>query len=202
MAEGGTVATLRARDVSFSELQQLLQELMPPSGEVVRCWLDAHDGWALDKWPGLEGKVLWNRAGHLPALQPLSELLPRVTQGRIFSRSGELKWRQLPALGERCCRTVFLGDWPAAALERLDPCTELDHLHPETAAYPLWGQLTRHTPGEWIDLRIPHRLKYPVEAQTPHHGRVIAYLKVELWKDRRGEPQFMRLCDLTAQWEE
>jgi len=197
------VATLRAGDLSFSELQRLLQELEPPAGEVVRCWLDAYDGWALDKWPGLKGMVLWNRAGHLPALHPLSQLLPRVTQGRIFSRSGELKWRQLPALGVHCWRTVFLGDWPTAtALETLPEHLELAHLRPEAVTYPLWGQLTRHTPGEWIDLRIPHRLRYPVEAQTPQQGRVIAYLKVELWKDRRGEPQFIRFCDLIAQWEE
>jgi len=72
----------------------------------------------------------------------------------------------------------------------------------EKATYPLWGQQTKNTPGEWIDLSIPHRLRYPVDAETPARGRVIAKVKVEIWKDGRGEPQFIRLCELTANWEE
>jgi hypothetical protein len=108
----------------------------------------------------------------------------------------------LPALGERSCRVVFLGDWASAALEALPLREELAALSRDEATYPLWGQQTKHTPGEWIDLRIPHRLRYPVDAETPGQGRVIAKMKVEIWKDRRGEPQFIRLCDLTATWEE
>jgi hypothetical protein len=196
------VATLRASDLTCSELLQLLKELTPPSGETVRCWLEAFDGWALDSWRGFGAKVRWNRAGQDPREEPLADLLPRVTFGRIFSPSGELKWRQLPALGERCCRVVFLGQWDGPALERLPVREELAFLRPGKVEYPLWGQQTAQTPGEWIDLRIPHRLRYPVVTETPTEGRLIAYLKVELWKDERGEPQFVRLCDLTARWEE
>jgi hypothetical protein len=41
-----------------------------------------------------------------------------------------------------------------------------------------------------------------VDAETPARGRVIAKVTVEIWKDTRGEAQFIRLCDLTANWEE
>jgi hypothetical protein len=196
------VTTLRASDLTPDDLLRLLEELVPPAGEKVRCWLDAPDGWALDYWPGPNGIVRWNGAGRDPRKEPLKEVLPRVMQGRIFSPSGELKWRVLPALGERSCRVVFLGDWASAALEALPLREELAALSRDEATYPLWGQQTKHTPGEWIDLRIPHRLRYPVDAETPARGRVIAKVKVEIWKDRRGEPQFIRLCDLTASWEE
>ncbi len=130
-------------------------------------------------------------------------MLPRVAVGRVFAPPGELKWRRLPALGERRYRVVFLGEgWMAAALEAPSPRDELGVLTRDEATYPLWGQQTEHTPGEWIDLRIPHRLRYPVDAETRAQGRVIAKVKVEIWKDSRGEPQFIRLCDLTANWEE
>lgn len=195
------MSTLRAGDLTGPELLQLLQELTPPSGERVRCWLEAPDGWSLDNWPGFNGNVHWNGAGRDPRDEPLAEVLPRVTQGRIFSPSGELKWRVLPALGERCCRVVFLGNWVCPSLERLPLRKELEDLKPEKAEYPLWGQQTRHTPGEWIELRIPHRFRYPVDAQTPEQGRLIVKMHVELWKDRRGEVQFLRFCDLTTSWE-
>mgnify|MGYP000091367813 CR=1 FL=1 len=193
---------LRAADLAPPDLLRLLEGLAPPAGEKVRCWLDAPDGWALDYWHGPDGIVRWNGAGRDPCDEPLNEVLPRVMQGRIFSPSGELKWRLLPALGERGCRVVFLGDWASAALEALPLREELAALSRDEATYPLWGQQTKHTPGEWIDLRIPHRLRYPVDAKTPDRGPVIAKVKVEIWKDRRGEPQFIRLCDLTASWEE
>lgn len=196
------MTALRADDLTSPDLLRLLQELSPPAGEQVRCWLDAPDGWALDYWRGPDEIVRWNGAGRDPRDEPLKDVLQRVTQGRIFSPSGELRWRLLPALGERCCRVVFLGDWASASLESLPLREELAPLSRHEATYPLWGQQTKQTPGEWIDLRIPHRLRYPVDANTPDRGRVIVKLKVEIWKDRRGEPQFIRLCDLTADWEE
>jgi hypothetical protein len=195
------MSTLRANDLTPAELQQLLQELSPPSGESVYCWLEAFDGWALDNWPGFHGDVHWNGAGRDPRAESLPKVLPRVTDGRIFSASGELKWRVLPALDERCCRVVFLGNWVCPSLERLPRRKELEELKPEKAEYPLWGQMTQHTPGVWIDLRIPHRLRYPVPAQTPPQGRVIVRMQVELWKDRRGEVHFLRFCDLKTRWE-
>lgn len=196
------MTVLRAGDLTPDDLRRLLSELTFPGGESIRCWLDGPDGWTLDYWPGLQGQVRWNGAGRDPSNQSVYHLLPRIVSGRIFSPSGELKWRVLPALGERPCRTVFLGDWPLAVLELLPLRSQLNGLAREAAEYPLWGQMTPHTPSEWVDLRIPHRLRYPVQAETPKQGRIIAIVHVEIWKDRRGEPQFIRLCDLTARLED
>lgn len=146
--------------------------------------------------------MLWNGAGRDPSEEPLQAVVPRVITGRIFSASGELKWRVLPVLGQHCCRVVFLDDWIFDSLETLPLRQELATLSRVEVTYPLWGQQTKQTPGEWIDLRIPHRLRYPVNASAPTQGRVIAKVIVEVWKDSRGEPQFIRLCDLTASREE
>ncbi len=194
--------TLRAGDLAPAEMLGLLAKLTYASEEPVRCWLDAFDGWALDYWPGSTGTVRWNGAGREPRVEALEGLLPRVTSGRVFASSGELKWRVLPSLGERCWRSVFLGNrWPLDGHDVLPVQADLTALSPEQAIYPLWGQQTKRTPGEWIDLRIPHRLRYPVSATAPEHGRVIAKIVVEVWKDIQGEPQFARLCDLRADWE-
>lgn len=190
---------LKAGDLTLPDLQRLLAELTFPEAEQARCWLDAPDGWALDYWRGMNGIVRWNGAGRDPYDEPLKKVISRVTTGRLFTASGELKWRQLPVLGERSCRVVFIGKgWASVSLETLPSREELADLSCDEATYPLWGQQTRHTPGEWIDLRIPHRLCYPVDAEMPTQGRVITQVKVEIWKDRCGEPQFIRLCDLTA----
>jgi hypothetical protein len=196
------MTVLRARDLTPSELQDLLTQLTFPAEEKVRCWLEAPDGWAFDFWPGMHGSVRWYYAGKLPVARSLTEAVSQLTQGRLFSPTGELKWRCIPALGERCCRVVFLGTWSFQCLEMLARYPDLEQLIRDEATYPLWGQLTKHTPGEWIDLRIPHRLRYPVEAQTPTEGRVIAKLRVEIWNNTRGEPQFIRFCDLIATREE
>jgi hypothetical protein len=193
---------LRAGDLAPSEFLRLLEDLAFPANEVIRCWLDAPDGWALDVWPGLAGSVSWNSAGCSPSNKPLNDVLPRVINGRIFALSGELKWRLLPALGPRSCRVVFLGSgWTSVALESLPARDALARLIPNKKIYPLWGQQTAATPGEWIDLRIPHRLRYPVNAAPPGTGRVIARVTVEIWNDSSGEPQLVRLCDLDSEWE-
>lgn len=54
---------LRAGDLAPPDLLRLLQELTPPAGVKVRCWLDAPDGWALDYWLGPTGSC----AGTAPA---------------------------------------------------------------------------------------------------------------------------------------
>jgi hypothetical protein len=58
--------------------------------------------------------------------------------------------------------------------------------------------MTSATPHEWIDLRIPHRLRYPVPAQPPPQGRIIVWMQVEIWQDSGGTPQLIRLRDLLA----
>lgn len=193
---------LRATDLTQSELLGVLEELEFLREIPGRCWLEAPDGWVLDRWPGLGGDVLFNAATTEPCNKPLKELLPRVTSGRVFAPNGELKWRLLPALGDRPYRTVFLGgDWPSNRLRAIPLRDELQSLSRAEAIYPLWGQQTARTPGEWIDLRIPHRLRYPVDAPPPNGKRVIAKVRVEIWSDASGQPQFIRLCDLSAEVE-
>ncbi len=193
---------MRAGDLARDDLLQTLGELRFPAGERPCCWLDAPDGWTLDDWRGPTGIVCWNTAGREPRDEALGAVLPRVMSGRVFAPSGELRWRVLSALGKCCCRVVFLGDgWTSPRLESLSPRDDLTLLTRADATYPLWGQQTASTPGEWIDLRIPHRLRYPVNAAAPAGGRVIANVRVEIWSDRHGEPQFIRLCDLRTNLE-
>lgn len=190
---------LRAADVTPAELIGLLRDAAPPAGETAWCWLEAADGWTLDFWPSTQGTVRVQAANRQPVAEKIEGFLPRVIAGRVFSPSGELRWRVLPALGERSCRVVFLGEpWGGAGIGSLQSRNELDGLTPVDRRYPLWGQQTHITPGEWIELRIPHRLRYPISSGTSGQGRVIATLRVQLWKNRRGEVQFLRLCSLDA----
>ncbi|MCL6502301.1 MAG: hypothetical protein K6T86_06410 [Pirellulales bacterium] len=193
------MAELRAADLDAEQLHALLGKIAPPQGEPIWCWLEAPDCWVLDKWPGLAGDVVIQRAHGLPSQRALRDLLPRVTEGRVFGPSGELHWRVLPCLGGRSYRTVWLGeDWAGTGLAQLVASNELDGLTESQESYPLWGQKTPYTPEAWVDLRIPHRLYYPVHCDTPKQGRAIAHLHVQLWKDRRGEVQFLRLSSITS----
>ncbi len=189
------MAELRASEVTPDELAALLTNTRPPNGETAWCWLEAPDGWVLERWNGSEGNVRVQAAHCLPREEPLGGFLPRVTAGRVFAPSGELRWRVLPALGSRTCRVVFLGDaW--VGLESLTLRPDLNGLTAVDESYPLWGQQTQATPEEWIELRIPHRLRYPVSCGAPGQGRIVAQLRVQLWKDRLGEVQFLRLRSL------
>jgi hypothetical protein len=193
---------LRAADMTPEDLAALLAEVGPPAGEPSWCWLEAPDGWVLDEWPGVAGPVSLQRANDVPRPEPLRALLPRVLAGRVFGPSGELRWRVLPALGSQPCRVTFLGDnWSGGRLAALPLRPELNGLTPAEESYPLWGQQTHATPGEWVELRIPHRLVYPVRGPAPGDGRVVVRLDVQLWKDSRGEVQFLRLCSLTPSLE-
>ncbi len=117
--------------------------------------------------------------------------MSRSTAGRLFASDGELRWRVIPALGEACWRTIFLGRaaWTGTALE--DRSEYLRGLQPWRDRFFLWGQQSDATLGEWIELRIPHRFRYPV-AGNPVNVTAL----VEQWRDAAGEPHFLRLCDL------
>jgi hypothetical protein len=196
------MSVLYANDLTSQEWQHLVAEFRWPSSERGYCWLEAPEGWALNHWPTDNGKVFWHQAGRLPEPKSLEEIIPRLTGGRLFSPAGELKWRCLPVLGGRCYRTVFLGDEALAnRLTSLEPLPVLATLIPREARHPLWGQQTAQTPGEWLDLRIPHRFAYPVNAHPPPQGRYITYLTVELWCTCRGEIHFVRLYDLSVEQE-
>lgn len=188
-----TMACLRAADLTRAELLDLITNLDPPPNGTVprRIWLEAADGWAFDWWRGVERDLHWCGAGREPIAERTGGCLSRSTAGRLFAPDGELSWRVIAALGETCWRTVFLGDanWTNAALA--DCSDVLETLQPKRERYYLWGQQTEASPGEWIELRIPHRFRYPIAGGSRHVKAV-----VEQWRDDVGEPHFLRLCDL------
>jgi hypothetical protein len=186
---------LKAGDLAPDDLFDLVTQFQAPAGERLRVWLEAPDGWALADWPGLSGTLPWSGAGRLETREPAEAVLRRSFAGRLFSPSGELRWRVLPSLGECCCRVVFLGTVDAIP-GRLEPRDELAGLKAETRHYLLWGQRTERSGDAWIELRIPHRFHYPVDAPEPGQGRVGVKAELEVWCDGQGEPQLMRLCDL------
>ena len=185
-------ALLKAADLTTSSLLDMIDKLGPPTAEASRrVWLEAADGWAFDWWPGLTHSLTWCGAGREPVPECARDCLSRSTGGRLFAPEGELRWRVIHALGETCWRTVFLGtdDWVGGALQ--DNSGILAGLWPRRDRYFLWGQQTRETPSEWIELRIPHRFRYPIVGNPPRVSAV-----VEQWCDDVGEPHFLRLCDL------
>jgi hypothetical protein len=187
------MAILKAGDLSREELIELLRQLQlgdDPAGNA-RIWVEAPDGWALDYWPAPDGSLPWCAAQRQPARRPLLQCLHAAWSGRVFAASGELRWRVLDGLAPRECRAVFLGDrdcLPGCLLDRSDALQGLTAQHER---YFLWGQQTELIPGEWIELRIPHRFRYPVSGR-PRGVRAV----VEVWRDALGEHHFERWCGL------
>ena len=186
---------LKAADLTQDIFLSLIQNLTPGI-DTLRCHvlLEAPDGWALDWWDwksSLEGEICWYGAGREPVKKSSRGCLTKSITGRLFAPEGELRWRVIPALGDACWRVVFLGnvDWVGTALE--DYSDSLNNLHPHQDSFYLWGQQTKTTPDEWVELRIPHRFQYPI---TGNPGRV--KVVTEQWKDNIGEPHFVRLCNL------
>lgn len=188
-------AFLKAADLTEEQFLNLIANLRPDSDKSpCYIWLEAPDGWAFDRW---EETLHWCCSGSEPVQADASDCLNRSTTGRLFTRTGELRWRTIPALGTACWRTVFLGsmDWVGTGLD--DHSDSLQGMHPERDSFFLWGQQTCRTPDEWIELRIPHRFRYPVPG-NPDRVKVV----VEQWRDNTGEPHFVRLCGLEPLQEE
>jgi len=192
------MAILKAGDLIRGELMELIQHLPWDGGaaEPARIWVEAADGWALDYWPAPGGTLGWCAAHRPPVRLPALECLQAARSGRIFTAAGELRWRVLDALAPRDCRVRFLGDRDAVPGSLLDRSDALQGLTAAHERYFLWGQQTELTPGEWIELRIPHRFQYPV-AGRPRGVRVL----VEAWRDALGETHFERWCGLEPDWE-
>jgi len=191
-------AILKAGDIPATELAELIGQVQAP--DAVRIWAEGLDGWALDFWAGLDAPVRWCAAGRLPSTLTGREVLNRAQAGRLFAPSGELKWRVLPAPAPPRCRLVFLGDrdWLPG---RLETCDELERLFMTSSIEStiLWGQKTSTSEDDWIELRIPHRFRYPVaEIAAGPGGGIGVKLWTEVWSDRWGEPQFIRLRELTT----
>ena len=189
-------AFLKAADLTQAGFLDLIANLRQPAAgnSAGYIWLEAPDGWAFDGWDwsaGPKGHLCWCGAGREPVEELARDCLARSTAGRLFAPSGELRWRVISALGSSCWRTVFLGidDWVDKTLD--DHSTGLHGLQPHRDGFLLWGQQTDETPDEWIELRIPHRFRHPVDG-NPRSARVV----VEQWRDAGGEPHFVRLCGL------
>ena len=213
-------AFLKAADLTQDQFLKLIGNLQPSNDkQPAYVWLEAPDGWAFDRWdwssdfqgtPHGEGpdsehiegnpadneedtvnRLAWCGAGRKPSQAPAYDCLMSSTVGRLFDPDGELRWRTIPALGNTCWRVVFLGstDWVGTAMA--DYSNYLSDLQPHQESFFLWGQQTKNTPREWIELRIPHRFDYPVPG-NPNRVKMI----VEQWCDDTGLPHFFRLCDL------
>lgn len=190
-------AILKAGDIPATDLAELIGQVQAP--DETRIWADGFDGWALDYWAGLDAPVRWCAAGRLPATLMGREVLARTQAGRIFAPSGELKWRNFHTPDAPCCRLVFLGesDWLPGRLVIRD---ELDRIGMTASIESaiLWGQKTGPSDGDWIELRIPHRFRYPVpDIAAGPGGGIGVKIRTEVWSDRWGEPHFIRLRDLT-----
>jgi hypothetical protein len=190
-------AILKASDIPATELTELVEQIQAP--DQLRIWAEGFDGWALDLWGGPSAEVRWYAAGRLAGALKGREVLAQAQAGRLFAPSGELKWRVLPTPAPPRCRVVFLGnpDWLPGRLHVRD---ELDRLGMTSSVESaiLWGQKTGASDGDWIELRIPHRFRYPVsELDAAPGGGVGVRVWTEVWCDRAGDPHFIRLRDLT-----
>lgn len=186
---------LKAADLTQDAFLNLVENPhLDADASTCYIWIEAPDGWALDHWNrqfGINGEIHWYRAGNEAAKESSRDCLTKSTAGRLFAKDGELRWRTIPALGDACWRVVFLGnvDWVGEALE--DHSDYLNNLHPRQDSFYLWGQQTKATLNEWIELRIPHRFQYPING-NPSRVKVM----IEQWSDETGEPHFVRLCNL------
>ena len=197
---------LKASDLTQEKFLDLIQNLtfkdVASDEDISPCyiWIQAPDGWALDKWnreSGFESKIRWYGAGRESMIVASRDCLRKSTSGRLFGPDGELRWRNIPMLAPSCWRTVFLGnvDWVGEVLEDSSDC--LSHLQLHQDSFFLWGQLTETAPDEWIELRIPHRFQYPVD-EKPNRVKIIT----QQWRDDTGEPHFVRLCNLESEEED
>lgn len=190
---------LRAKDLKLDELVELVNGW----GKRGRVWLETSDAWSLAYWQGLTEMLPSCGAGRTPTLDQAEMLVRRSVAGRLFDTTGELRWRKLPALGESAWRTVYLGE-DLESISTLENRNELDGLSPRKSEHPLWGILTdagrrqRNELDEWVELRIPHRFRYPVELPTSRFPVLAVKAIVEIWRNDRGDSHFVRLCDLQA----
>ena len=187
-----TNSSLKAADLTRQKFLELVGNIGPRNAAGPRrIWLEAADGWAFDWWLGLDCDLTWCGASREPVAEKTYDCLSRSISGRLFAPDGELRWRIIPALGNTNWRTTFLGDGDWADTEMEDHSDHLHGLERKQERYILWGQQTADTHGEWIELRIPHRFRYPVEGNP---RQVMAV--VEQWRDGVGEPHFLRLSNL------
>ncbi len=118
-----------------------------------------------------------------------TQFLAATDQGRIFSPSGELKWRRMDDL----MRTVYMGEQNLAP--DLEDCSAKLKEAPQrqTTQLILWGVRT-DLEQVWIEQQTPHRFAYPFTRGRYSRGRLA--IEVENWCDSAGAPRFSRYCCL------
>ena len=185
-------ALLKAADLTATGLHDLIEKLDPAErGDLTPGLARSSRRVGLRLVAGTDRRPDLVRC-RARALSGVRSRLPLALNRRPPVRPG---WRA--ALARHSCtrRNLLASGLPRN--QRLDGRCTARQLHsaggPAPAPGPLlpWGRQTKATPGEWVELRIPHRFRYPV-AGNP--GSVAAV--VEQWCDDVGEPHFLRLCDL------
>lgn len=153
-------------DLNVAAFQHLLESVAYP--EPAWAWLEHVDQWSFKRLD--------------------ATALIVCEQGRIFTASGELKWRRIrPELW----RIVFLGNqlWPGleTLLDASDVLADLESVRKKQV---LWGDF-HPASGMWIELRIPHKFNYPIEP-SPN-----VCLVTKIWRSKRdGSVHFQRYCEL------
>ena len=181
-----------ARFCRWEEFVPLLKQASEAwQDEGLRCWLAAPDGWSLDWWPGMAGRVRWYRACALAAESDAAEAAAKATEGRIFCPIGELRWRRLELRPDAPLRAVLLAQQGPIGEQMTDRSELLAPWSPRRRTAYLWGQRTAESGQEWIELRIPQRFRYPVHG-APRFVRLV----LEEWIDPVGVVQLARFCAL------
>ena len=86
-------------------------------------------------------------------------------KGRVFGETGEVKWRKI----DEEYHAVYLGKSPLEGiLEKQnfnDELEEPEEPEERERSYFLWGAKTKDKSDEWMELRIPRLLNYPVKGE-------------------------------------
>jgi len=167
------VAYLHHADYSGNDFVDRLKSIVYPD-EKIWAWIENPDQW---KFGFLEDVVL-----------------EESERGRVFSESGELKWRRLK---DNIWRVVFLGTNQWTGVQNMQDASHLlQDLEVKTEDQILWGEFKPHI-KKWVELRIPHKFNYPVE-KGPN-----VCLTVEVWRSKKdGHVHFQRYYGLKPVEEE
>lgn len=183
---------VRAGDLKGDELQRLLSKVQASGGEEPPAWfwLTTPDEWTIERWRGLEARVPVYQTQRSGGERAVGELVSKSEWGCIFQPLWELRWRRLEPFVDGRFRVRFAGepgDDLQATLEELLRCAlDVEGWQAEQRKYRLWGEHSEATDPDWIELRIPHRFRYPVPTAR------YVWLEATLMRDRQGVLQLVR----------
>ncbi len=187
---------VRAGDINIEQLLVLLDEISPAvaEGKPPWVWITTVEEWVLDNWPGTDGKVLAYRAGTTASKRAVKELIGLSDSGCVFMPEYEVRWRRMEPYRAGTCRVRVAGQTgmlPGRAGELLG--RELSLETPDVERFfRLWGEHSEFTGNDWVELRIPHRLRYPLPVNR------FVWLSVALIVDDCGRVQYVRWRELTV----